>query len=87
MIPHDVSAGQASPLDISLQIAAAAQEVDVSAGGTGQVSMNPSSNAGALVQKNEDLLRCPKSSPTRRVRNCEGDFLPPWTAAGPGSSG
>jgi hypothetical protein len=54
-----VSAGQASALDISLQIAAAAQEVDVSAGGAGQVSTDPSSNAGALVLKNEDLDQLP----------------------------
>jgi len=55
----NLSAGQANPLDISLQIAAAVQEVDVSAGGAGQVSTDPSSNAGALVLKNEDLDQLP----------------------------
>jgi hypothetical protein len=54
-----VSAGQVSPLDISLQIAAEAQEVQVSDQAAGQVSVDPSSNVGALVLKNEDLDALP----------------------------
>jgi len=54
-----VSAGQVSPLDIALQIAAEAQEVQVSDQAAGQVSVDPSSNVGALVLKNEDLDSLP----------------------------
>ncbi len=54
-----VSAGQVTPLDISLQIAAEAQEVQVSDQAAGQVSVDPSSNVGALVLKNEDLDALP----------------------------
>ena len=54
-----VSAGQVSPLDIALQIAAEAQEVQVSDQAAGQVSVDPSSNVGALVLKNEDLDALP----------------------------
>jgi hypothetical protein len=54
-----VSAGQVSPLDIALQIAAQAQEVQVSDQAAGQVSVDPSSNVGALVLKNEDLDALP----------------------------
>ncbi|HZL56473.1 MAG TPA: TonB-dependent receptor, partial [Bryobacteraceae bacterium] len=55
----NVSAGQVSPLDIALQIAAEAQEVQVSDQAAGQVSVDPSSNVGALVLKNEDLDALP----------------------------
>ncbi len=54
-----VSAGQATALDISLQIQAEAQEVQVSDQAAGQVSVDPSSNVGALVLKNEDLDALP----------------------------
>ena len=54
-----VSAGQVSPLDIALQIAAQAQEVQVSDQAAGQGSVDPSSNVGALVLKNEDLDALP----------------------------
>jgi hypothetical protein len=54
-----VSPGKVSPLDISLQIAAEAQEVQVSDQAAGQVSVDPSSNVGALVLKNEDLDALP----------------------------
>jgi hypothetical protein len=55
----NVSAGQVSPLDIALQIAAEAQEVQVSDQAAGQVSVDPSSNVGAIVLKNEDLDALP----------------------------
>lgn len=54
-----VSAGQVTPLDISLQIATEAQEVQVSDSAAGQVNVDPSSNVGALVLKNEDLDMLP----------------------------
>ena len=54
-----VSAEQVSPLDIALQIASQAQEVQVSDQAAGQVSVDPSSNVGALVLKNEDLDALP----------------------------
>jgi hypothetical protein len=54
-----VSAGQVTPLDISLQLEAQAQEVQVSDQAAGQVSVDPSSNVGALVLKNEDLDMLP----------------------------
>src|SRR5579871_4286817 len=50
-----VGSGQATSLDIALQIASEAQEVSVSDQAAGQVSVDPSSNVGALVMKNEDL--------------------------------
>ncbi|HVW87815.1 MAG TPA: carboxypeptidase-like regulatory domain-containing protein, partial [Bryobacteraceae bacterium] len=54
-----VAAGSVSPLDIALQIEAAAQEVQVSDQAAGAVSTDPSSNVGALVLKNEDLQSLP----------------------------
>jgi hypothetical protein len=54
-----VSGGQATPLDIALQIASEAQEVSVSDQAAGQVNVDPSSNVGALVLKNEDLEALP----------------------------
>ncbi|MDE3196005.1 MAG: carboxypeptidase regulatory-like domain-containing protein, partial [Acidobacteriota bacterium] len=55
----NVSAGQATPLDIALQIATEAQEVSVNDQAAGQVNVDPSSNVGALVMKNEDLDSLP----------------------------
>jgi len=54
-----VQAGQASALDIALQIAAQAQEVQVNDQAAGQVNTDPSANVGALVMKNEDLDQLP----------------------------
>ena len=55
----NVTAGQVTPLDIALQIATDVQEVQVSDQAAGQVSVDPSSNVGALVLKNEDLDMLP----------------------------
>ena len=55
----NVSAGQVTALDIALQIAAEAQEVQVSDQAAGQVNTDPSQNVGALVLKNEDLEQLP----------------------------
>jgi hypothetical protein len=55
----NVAAGQATALDISLQIAAEAQQVSVSDQAAGQLSVDASSNVGALVMKNEDLDALP----------------------------
>jgi hypothetical protein len=54
-----VSAGQVSPVDIALQIAAEAQQVQVQEDAAGQVTVDPSQNVGALVLKNEDLDSLP----------------------------
>ena len=54
-----VTAGQAATLDISLQIASEAQQVSVSDQAAGQLSVDASSNVGALVLKNEDLDALP----------------------------
>ncbi len=54
-----VSAGQTTPLDISLQIETETQQVQVSDTTVGQVSTDPSSNAGALVLKDQDLDQLP----------------------------
>lgn len=55
----NVAAGQATPLDIALQIQTEAQQVNVNESTAGQVSVDPSSNVGALVLKNEDLESLP----------------------------
>jgi hypothetical protein len=55
----NVAAGQATALDISLQIAAEAQQVSVSDQATGQLSVDASSNVGALVLKSEELEALP----------------------------
>jgi hypothetical protein len=55
----NVTAGQTSSLDIALQIATETQQVQVSDETAGQVSTDPSANAGALVLKNEDLEALP----------------------------
>jgi hypothetical protein len=54
-----VAAGQATALDISLQIASEAQQVSVSDEAAGQLSVDASSNVGSLVIKNEDLDALP----------------------------
>ncbi len=54
-----VVTGQIMPVDISLQIATETQEVQVSDTAAGQVSVDPSSNAGALVLRGEDLAQLP----------------------------
>jgi hypothetical protein len=54
-----VAAGQVTPLDIALQIASQAQEVQVSDQAAGQVNTDPSANVGALVLKSEDLESLP----------------------------
>jgi hypothetical protein len=54
-----VSAGQVNPLDIALQIATEAQEIQVNEDAAGQVNVDPSQNVGALVLKNEDLDALP----------------------------
>jgi Carboxypeptidase regulatory-like domain len=55
----DVATGQINALDIALQIASQAQEVQVSDQAAGQVNTDPSANVGALVLKNEDLDALP----------------------------
>lgn len=55
----NVPAGQVTPLDISLQIEATEQQVQVTDTSAGQVSVDPSQNQGALVLKNEDLDQLP----------------------------
>jgi hypothetical protein len=54
-----VSGGQSATVDITLQIATAAQQVDVSASGVGTVSTDPSNNAAALVLTTSDLDALP----------------------------
>jgi hypothetical protein len=54
-----VTNGQSVPLDIALQIATTAAQVDVSAGGAGSVSVDPSQNAGAIVLSEADLDSLP----------------------------
>lgn len=55
----NVAAGQVNPLDIALQIAAEAQEIQVNETAAGQVNTDPSANVGALVLRNEDLDALP----------------------------
>ncbi|HWE51599.1 MAG TPA: TonB-dependent receptor [Bryobacteraceae bacterium] len=54
-----VQAGQGNPLDIGLQIAVTEQQVQVTGSSAGQVSTDPSANAGALVLKDADLDALP----------------------------
>jgi hypothetical protein len=54
-----VAAGQVTPLDVALQIAAEAQQIQVNEEAAGQVNVDPSQNVGALVLKNEDLDALP----------------------------
>ncbi|MCU1330791.1 MAG: Cna protein B-type domain protein [Bryobacterales bacterium] len=50
-----VSNGQVTPLDIALQVAAEAVQVQVQEDAVGVVTTDPSQNVGALVLKTEDL--------------------------------
>ena len=54
-----VTSGQASPLDIALDIVSQAAQVDVTAGTVGTVSVDPSQNAGAIVLSEADLDALP----------------------------
>ncbi|MBS1877739.1 MAG: TonB-dependent receptor [Acidobacteria bacterium] len=54
-----ITAGQPTTLDISLEIAAEAQQVNVTADGGAQASVDPSANLGAIVLKKEDLEELP----------------------------
>jgi hypothetical protein len=54
-----VTSGQASPLDIALDIATTAAAVDVTTSTVGAVSVDPSSNAGAIVLQESDLDALP----------------------------
>lgn len=55
----NISAGQVNALDIAMQIATETQQVQVSDTGAGQLSTDPSANAGALVLKDADLETLP----------------------------
>lgn len=55
----NVSAGQVNSLDIAMQIATETQQVQVSDTAAGQLSTDPSANAGALVLKDADLDALP----------------------------
>jgi hypothetical protein len=55
----NVATGQATALDIALQIASETQQVSVSDQAAGQLSVDSSSNVSALVLKNEDLDALP----------------------------
>src|ERR1700709_2844379 len=50
-----VTAGRPGTLDLALSIATDGQHVQVADQAVGQVNVDPSSNVGALVLKNEDL--------------------------------
>jgi hypothetical protein len=54
-----VTAGQASPLDIALDIVASNAQVDVTTDTVGSVSVDPSQNAGAIVLSEADLDALP----------------------------
>ncbi len=55
-----VSSGQASPVDVALQIATTAEQVDVtSSAAANTVSVDPSQNAGALVLSETDMDALP----------------------------
>ena len=54
-----VTGGQTSPLDIALQIAASAAQVDVTSGTVGAINVDPSQNAGAIVLSESDLEALP----------------------------
>ncbi len=57
--PVEVATGQVATLDVPLQIAPTEQQVQVSDTSAGQVSTDPSNNAGALVLKDVDLDQLP----------------------------
>lgn len=54
-----VAAGQAVSLDVGLQLAAAAQQLDVEEAGVGTVNVEPSNNASALVVDDSDFDALP----------------------------
>jgi len=54
-----VASGQANSLDIALQIAAEAQQVQVTDQSAAQLSVDASANVGAIVLKEEDLEQLP----------------------------
>lgn len=54
-----VANGQATSLDIALEIAVSAAAVDVSASGVGTVAVDPSQNAAAIVLDQSDLNALP----------------------------
>ena len=54
-----VANGQATSLDIALDIAVAAAQVDVSASGVGAVAVDPSQNSSAIVLDQSDLNALP----------------------------
>jgi len=54
-----VTSGQASPLDIALDIATSAAQVDVTSSNAGTVSVDPSQNAGAIVLSEADMDSLP----------------------------
>jgi hypothetical protein len=54
-----VTSGQATPLDVALDIVAAAAQVDVTAGAAGIINVDPSQNAGAIVLTEADMDALP----------------------------
>ncbi len=54
-----VTTGQASPLDVALDIVASAAQVDVTSSNVGTVSVDPSQNAGAIVLTEADMDSLP----------------------------
>ncbi len=54
-----VTNGQSSPLEISLQIASAASQVDVTSATTATVNVDPSQNAGAIVLSDAEIDALP----------------------------
>ncbi len=55
----NVTSGQASPLDVALDIATTAAQVDVTSASAGAISVDPSQNAGAIVLTEADLDALP----------------------------
>jgi hypothetical protein len=55
----NIAPGQANTLDIPLQIVTQTQQVQVTGSGAGQVSTDPSANAGAIVLRDQDLDSLP----------------------------
>lgn len=54
-----VTAGQASPADIALQITNSAEQVNVTSSTAGAISVDPSQNAGAIVLSESDMDALP----------------------------
>jgi hypothetical protein len=55
----NVSTGQASPLDVALQIPTTSAKVDVTEAAVGAINLDPSANAGAIVLTEADLDALP----------------------------